>query len=146
MSDSLQSHGLQHIRRPCPSLSLGVCSNSCSLSQWCHPTISSSFTLFSSCLSWHQGLFQWVGSSYQVAYLLELQLQHQSFQWIFRIFLESLLQHEEDAFIRHYWDMFEESAFFFFLTGDCCLGRLCIGDNSLVGYWRKSEASPWKKK
>ena len=145
MSDSLQSHGLQHIRRPCPSLSLGVCSNSCSLSQWCHPTVSSSFTLFSSCLSWHQGLFQWVGSSYQVAYLLELQLQHQSFQWIFRIFLESLLQHEEDAFIRHYWDMFEESAFFF-LTGDCCLGRLCIGDNSLVGYWRKSEASPWKKK
>ena len=34
---------------PCPSLSLGVCSNSCPLSQWCHPIISSSVTLFSYC-------------------------------------------------------------------------------------------------
>ena len=39
MSDSLQPHGLQHARLPCPSLSPGVCSNSCPLSQWCHPTI-----------------------------------------------------------------------------------------------------------
>ena len=37
-------------------------------------------------LSQHQGLFQWVGSSHQVAKVLELQLQRQSFQWIFRIF------------------------------------------------------------
>ena len=36
------------------------------------------------CLSQHQGLFQWVGSSHQVAKVLEFQLQHQSFQWIFR--------------------------------------------------------------
>ena len=36
-------------------------------------------------LSQHQGLFQWVSSSHQVAKILELQLQHQSFQWIFRI-------------------------------------------------------------
>ena len=36
-------------------------------------------------LSQHQGLFQWVSSSYQVAKVLELQLQHQSFQWIFRV-------------------------------------------------------------
>ena len=35
-------------------------------------------------LSQHQGLFQWIGSSHQVAKVLELQLQHQSFQWIFR--------------------------------------------------------------
>ena len=35
-------------------------------------------------LSQHQGLFQWVGSSHQVAKILELQLQHKSFQWIFR--------------------------------------------------------------
>ena len=41
------SHGLQHARLPCPSLSLRVCSNSCPLSQWCHPTISSSVTPFS---------------------------------------------------------------------------------------------------
>ena len=49
MSDSLQSHGLQHARLPCPSLSPWVCSNSCPLSQWCHPTISSSVIPFSSC-------------------------------------------------------------------------------------------------
>ena len=42
MSDSLWPHGLQHTRFPRPSLSPGVCSNSCSLSWWCHPTISSS--------------------------------------------------------------------------------------------------------
>ena len=47
MSDTLPPHGLQHSRLPCPSLSPGVCSNSCPLRQWCHPTISSSVTLFS---------------------------------------------------------------------------------------------------
>ena len=46
----LRSHGLQHTRLPCPSLSPGVCSNSCPSSQWCHPTISSSVVPFSSCL------------------------------------------------------------------------------------------------
>ena len=50
MSDSLQHHGLQHARLPCPSPSPGACSNSCPLSQWCHPTISSSVIPFSSCL------------------------------------------------------------------------------------------------
>ena len=50
MFNSLQSHGLQHTRLPCPSLSPGVCSNSCPLSQWCHPTILSSVVPFSSCL------------------------------------------------------------------------------------------------
>ena len=50
MSNSLQPHGLQHARLPCPSLSPGECSNSCPLSWWCHPTISSSVIPFSSCL------------------------------------------------------------------------------------------------
>ena len=49
MSSSLQPHGLQLTRLPCPSPTPGVCSNSCLLSQWCHPTISSSVTPFSSC-------------------------------------------------------------------------------------------------
>ena len=48
VSDSLWPHGLQHNRLPCPSPSPGVCSNSCPLSWWCHPTISSSAALFSS--------------------------------------------------------------------------------------------------
>ena len=48
MSDSLWPHGLQHARLPCPSPTPGACSNSCPLSQWCHPTISSSVAPFSS--------------------------------------------------------------------------------------------------
>ena len=43
------THGLQHARLPCPSLSPGVCSNSCPLSRWCHPTILFPVALFSSC-------------------------------------------------------------------------------------------------
>ena len=42
MSDSLRPHGLQHTRSPCPSTTPRVYSNSCPLSWWCHPTISSS--------------------------------------------------------------------------------------------------------
>ena len=49
MSDSLQCHGLQHARLPCPSLLLRVCSNSCPLSKWCYLTISSSAVFFSFC-------------------------------------------------------------------------------------------------
>ena len=48
MSDSLWSHGLQHTRPPCLSPTPRVYSNSCPLSQWCHPTISSSVIPFSS--------------------------------------------------------------------------------------------------
>ena len=46
MSNSLQPHGLQHSRPPCPSLTPRACSNSCPSSQWCHPTISSSVSPF----------------------------------------------------------------------------------------------------
>ena len=81
---------------PCPPPSPRVCSKSCPLNQWCHPTISSSVAPFSSCLqsfsasgsalylmikvgslsiSW----LIWVTSSHQVAKVLELQLQQQSF-------------------------------------------------------------------
>ena len=48
MSNSLLPHGLQQDRLPCPSPSPRVCSNSCPLSQWCHPTISSSVVPISS--------------------------------------------------------------------------------------------------
>ena len=49
MSNSLQPHEPQHTRPPCPSQTPGVCSNSCPLSRWCHPAISSYVVLFSSC-------------------------------------------------------------------------------------------------
>ena len=49
MSDSLWPHELQHARPPCPSPTLGVYSNPCPLSWWCHPAISSSVVPFFSC-------------------------------------------------------------------------------------------------
>ena len=49
VSDSLRSHESQHVRPPCPSPTPGVHSNSCPLSWWCHPAISSSAVPFSSC-------------------------------------------------------------------------------------------------
>ena len=89
MSDSLQPHELQHARPPCPSPSPGVHSDSHPSSQWCHPAsdaIQPSHPLSSPSPpapnpSQHQGLFQWVSSSHQVAKVLGFQLQHQSFQW-----------------------------------------------------------------
>ena len=84
VSHSLRPHGLQHARPPCPSPTLRVYSSSCPLSQWCqsHPLSSPSPPVFN--LSQHQGLFQRVSSLHQVAKVLEFQLQHQFFQWIFR--------------------------------------------------------------
>ena len=83
VSRSLWRHGLQHTRFPCPSPTPGGCSNSCSSSPWCYPTNLSSVVPSPPAfkLSQHQGLFQWVNSSHQVAKILEFQVQHQSFQW-----------------------------------------------------------------
>ena len=71
VSDSLQPHGLQYARLPCPSPTPGACSNSCPSSQWWHPTISSSVVPFSSCLQYFPAsgsfrksqLFTWGGQS-----------------------------------------------------------------------------------
>ena len=77
---------MQHARLPCPSPNPGARSNSHSLSQWCHPTISGSLIPFSSCLQSFpaSGSFPMSQFLHQVAKVLEFQLQHQSFQWIFR--------------------------------------------------------------
>ena len=88
MSDSLWPHGLQNDRPRCLSPIPGACSNSCyyhqvrNAIQPSHPLSSSSPPDCN--LSQNQGLFQWVSSLHQVAKVVELQLQHQSFQWIFR--------------------------------------------------------------
>ena len=50
LSNSLQPYGLQHAKLPCPSPTPRICSNSCPLSRWCHPTTSTSIVPFSSCL------------------------------------------------------------------------------------------------
>ena len=82
----LWSHGLQHTRLPSPSPTPGIYSNNVhrvsDAIQPSHLLSSPSPPAFS--LSQHQGLLQWVSSLHQLAKVLELQLQHQSFQWIFR--------------------------------------------------------------
>ena len=85
MSYSVLPHELQHARLPCPSLSLWVCSDSCPLSQWCHPIISSPVTLLllPTIFAGIRVFFQWIVSLHQMAKVLEL--QHQSFQWMFRV-------------------------------------------------------------
>ena len=88
MSDSLQPHGLQHPRLPCPSPTPESCSY---LSPFesvmpsnhlilCQPPSPPALNL-----SQPQSLFQWVGSMHQLAKALELQLHHQSYQWVFRV-------------------------------------------------------------
>ena len=87
LSDSLWPQGLQHPRLPCPSSSPGACSDSCPVSQWCHPSISSSVIPFSSCLQSlpASGPFPMSWLSAPDGQILELQLQHQSFQWVFTV-------------------------------------------------------------
>ena len=88
----LWPHGLQHTSFLCPPLFPRVCSDSCPLYRWCYLTISSSATpfCFAFDLAQHQSLFLWAGSSHTVTKVLEL--QHQSFQWIFRVdFLQDWL-------------------------------------------------------
>ena len=86
MSDCFWSHGLQHTSLPCPSSTPGACSNSC---HWVSDVIQLSHSLSSPSppafnLSQHQGLFKRFSSLHQVARVLELQFQNQTFQWIFR--------------------------------------------------------------
>ena len=87
MSDSLQPHGLQHARPPCPPPSPGVCPRSCPLHQGCHPVISSSDALISLCLQSFpaSGIFPVSHPFALDDQKLELQLQHQSLQRIFRV-------------------------------------------------------------
>ena len=85
MSYSLQAHKLQHARLPCPSLFSGVYSNSCPLSWWCHPTISSSVTPFFSCSQSFP-----TSGSFPVNWLFisggqSIVASASVFQWIFRL-------------------------------------------------------------
>ena len=86
MSDPLRPHKLQHARLPCPSPTLRVYQTHV---YWVGDAIQTSHSLLSPSSpdpnpSQHQGLFQWVNSSHEVAKILEFQLQHQSFQWTFQ--------------------------------------------------------------
>ena len=86
MSSSLQPHGLQHTGLPVhyqlAELARTHVHQVGDAIQPSLPLSSPSLPAFN--LTQQQGLFQWVSSSHQVAKVLEFQLQHQSFQWIFR--------------------------------------------------------------
>ena len=92
VSDSLRPHESQHARPPCPSPTPGVYPNSCPLSQWCHPAISSSVVPFSSCSQSLPAsgsfpmsqLFAWCGQSTGVsasASVLPMNTQYWSPLW-----------------------------------------------------------------
>ena len=85
--DSLWPQKLQRTRLACPSSSPRVCSNSCPFSWWCHPTVSSSVVPFSclqSCPA--SGSFPMCQLFISGGHSIGFQLQHQSFQWIFRTY------------------------------------------------------------
>ena len=86
VSESSRPHRLQHSGPLCPSPSPEICPSSCPWFQWCHPVISSSDTLFSfSPQSFPaSGTFR-MSSLHQMTKMLEFQLQHQSFQQVFRV-------------------------------------------------------------
>ena len=104
VSDSLRPHGLQHARLPCPSWT-GAYSNSCPLSGWCHPTISSSVVPFSSCLqscpasgSFPMSQFfasgsQSIGTSASKEYSGQISFRIDWFDFAVQGTLKSLLQH-----------------------------------------------------
>ena len=84
MSNSLKRHGLKYTRPLRTPLTPRICSNSRLLSWWCHPTMSSSLVPFSPCLQSLPASRSFQVSQHQVSKVLELQLQHQPFQWIFK--------------------------------------------------------------
>ena len=141
MSDSLWPHELQHARPPCPSPTPGVYPNPCPLSLWCHPTSHPPSPALS--LSQHQGLFQWVSSLHQVAQVLEFQLQHQPFQWIFRTDLNLIWNHllldinmHEHTPVRHTQLIVSTTSLHLILATHCGrLGNMPLRCQLAVGTW-----------
>ena len=85
VSDSSRHHGLQHARVPCPLASPEVCPSSCPLHWWCQPAISSSDVLFSYSRTFLASGTVPMSQLHQMSKILELQLHHQSFQWVFKV-------------------------------------------------------------
>ena len=99
VSDSLWPHELQHARLPCPSSTPEVYSNSCPLSWWCHPTISSSVIPFSSCPQSFpaSGSFQMSQFFHQVAKVLEFHPNSSG-----DTMKTSFFSHDEDIFSNYF--------------------------------------------
>ena len=148
MSDSLPPHESQHARPPCPSPTPRVHPNSCPLSRWCHPAISSSVILFSSCpqsLPASESfpmsqLFAWGGQSIGVSALASVLPKNTQFtlnQWpgvLFRALLYERMTHlflQCDCHVRWgSWNAAKETTGFY-----CCLGLIVISSEFMF-LWR----------
>ena len=95
MSDSLQPHGLQHARLPCPLPTPGACSNACPSSRWCHLTISSSVVPFSCLQSFPASGSLFVLATFQVLH---------SYLWLGATILDSTVI-DQFLFHRMCWQM-----------------------------------------
>ena len=130
MSDSLQSHGLQHARPPRLSPTPGVYPNSCALSRWCHPTIPSSVFSFSSCpqsfpASGSFQMNQLFASGGQI--IRTLRTDSFSMDWLNLLAvqgtLKSLLQHHSSKLVGRFfihWATWEAHARFELITVKSC--------------------------
>ena len=123
-------NGLQHTLRPCLPLSPGVCSDSCPLSQRCHPTISFCCPFsFAFSISQHQGLFQWFGSSHQMAQVLELLHQPlMSIQGWLTLGLTNLTPLRSRGLLRVFCSTTVQKHQFF-------SAQLCLWSNSHIHTW-----------
>ena len=134
---------LQHATLPCYLLSPGVCSNLCPLSQWCHSTISSFVTLFSSCLQSFPALgsfsMSWLFASGGQSMRL-IKLGKTSFQWSFS---SRMTQQSENSRILHasHWEaevpLWTETLIQFKHEGDISLESLMRGCKFLIYLWIK---------
>ena len=143
---TLWPHELQHAKLPSPSLFPAVCSNSCPLSQWCHPTISSSAYPFSPCPQSfpvsrsfpRRWLFTLGGQS------IALQLQHKSFQqgwfplgrlvwspWAVQRTLKSFPQHHSSkaSILQHSAFFMVQLSYLYMTTGKTIALIICVLQN-----------------
>ena len=137
---TLQPHGLQHAKSPCPSPTPKACSNSCPSSQWCHQTISSSVIPFSSCLQSFPAsgsfpvtqFFTWGGQSIGAsASVLPMNIQ----DW-FPLGLPGLISMQSTGLTRVFFSTTVQKHQFF-------AARLSLWSNSHICTWLLEKPQFW---
>ena len=138
VSDSLRPHGMHHARAPCPSPAPRVYSNSCPLSQWCHPTISSSVNHFSSRLQSFPGsgsfpmsqLFASAGQTIGVS--ASASVLPMSIQYWFPLGLTGLISLQSKGFSRVFSNTTVQKHQFF-------SAQLSLWSNSYIHRWPREK-------
>ena len=142
MSYSLHPHRLQHVRVPCPSPSPRACSNSCPLSQWCHPTISSSVVPFSSCLQSFlaSGSFPmnhfFASGDQIIGVSVSASVLPMNIQYLFPLWLTSLISLQSKGLSRVFSNTtFQKHQFF--------SAQLSLSSNSHIHTWLLEKTLVW---